>query len=394
MIDIDLNNINTDFSKIKKELELMNNSLSNNPKPSFHNYEPNLERIFELASKFANTKNFIVLGRGGSVTGIKTIYNALAKYYTNKNLYVIDTIDPEYINYVKKKCSHEDSVVIAISKSGNTVDVLENLFCFQEYSKIIVTQGGTLLEIAKNNDLELVNHPDVGGRFSAGTESALLVAALIYVDIKQILEGMNNFYNTAQELKKAKDFSAALYLAEKEGYDEVYAPVYNESLSESCELWTQLMHESVCKNKNGQTFLFMRAPECQHHSNQRYFDGKKNILGLFTRVKEARQDITLELDYKFADLEVKGFSLKNLDKESLQEALTHEYTGVKRNSDDLKIPNITLTIDKISPFSLGELIAFWNYTAVYSSYLRGVNPFNQPGVEDSKNISIAERKKN
>ena len=379
----------TDYSSIKNQYD----SLSNIPKPSFHGYSPDYDKIFEIASKYSNTKNFIILGRGGSVTGIKTIFGALAKFVTSKKVFVIDTIDPEYINYIKRICKPEDSVVVAISKSGNTIDVLENLFCFQNYTKIIVAQGGTLRELAKNNELEFISHPEIGGRFSSGTESALLVASMIFIDIKQIVSGMNNFYNDKKNLEKAKRLSSSLFIAEKQGYEEVYAPVYSEALSESCELFTQLMHESVCKQGQGQTFLFMRGPECQHHSNQRYFDGKKNILGLFTIVDNSREEISLEVDYKFSDMSVKGFELKILNGEKLQEALKHEYSGVKKHSDELKIPNATIIIDKITPFSLGELIGLWNYTAVYSSYLRGVDPFNQPGVEDSKNISIEERKK-
>jgi glucose-6-phosphate isomerase len=38
-------------------------------------------------------------------------------------------------------------------------------------------------------------------------------------------------------------------------------------------------------------------------------------------------------------------------------------------------------------------MAFWQMFAVYSSILRGVDPFNQPQVENSKNISFAKREK-
>ena len=56
------------------------------------------------------------------------------------------------------------------------------------------------------------------------------------------------------------------------------------------------------------------------------------------------------------------------------------------------LPLAALTLDQVNAHSVGEFIAFWHLFAVYSSVLRKVNPFDQPQVENSKNISWVKRK--
>jgi glucose-6-phosphate isomerase len=48
------------------------------------------------------------------------------------------------------------------------------------------------------------------------------------------------------------------------------------------------------------------------------------------------------------------------------------------------VPNIILEIDEINEYIIGELLYFFEKACGISGYLLGVNPFNQPGVEDYK----------
>ena len=48
------------------------------------------------------------------------------------------------------------------------------------------------------------------------------------------------------------------------------------------------------------------------------------------------------------------------------------------------VPNILIGIEKLSAESLGELIYFFELACAMSGNLLGVNPFNQPGVEEYK----------
>jgi glucose-6-phosphate isomerase len=46
------------------------------------------------------------------------------------------------------------------------------------------------------------------------------------------------------------------------------------------------------------------------------------------------------------------------------------------------VPNVVITLDELSDYTLGELMFFFWKSLGVSAYLLGINPFNQPGVED------------
>ena len=155
----------------------------------------------------------------------------------------------------------------------------------------------------------------------------------------------------------------------------------------------QLMHESVCKDGKGQTFYAFFGPEAQHHTNQRFLGGKKNVIGTFITVTKPENDLKIEVSDELKNIEYKGSKLDLLNGLPYQKALEAEYIGTKEDADAKGVPNLTIELDSISTKSVAELISFWHLTAFYSSNLRGVNPFDQPTVEDSKNITLEVIKK-
>ena len=48
------------------------------------------------------------------------------------------------------------------------------------------------------------------------------------------------------------------------------------------------------------------------------------------------------------------------------------------------VPNMKITIDKLDEENLGHLIYFFEKACAMSGLILGVNPFNQPGVEEYK----------
>lgn len=396
MLTLDLHTLPQKYTRLVKPLR----EIAKQQAPAFTLYEPNYELLFTLAGKYAGIANFIVVGRGGSISGFTAIFEGLAALKTTKHVYKLDTIDPDYTNFLRMRCRPDDTLVIVISKSGNTIDVLENLFSFQEYRKIICTENneGALKKICDNKELEYVEHPPIGGRFSTGTECGLLPASLIYVDITSIIAGMKSMRAQCAptvpiESNPALRLAASLYLADKDGFSEVYAPIYNRALFGSAELWTQLMHETSSKERTGQTFLFMHAPECQHHSNQKFFDGPRRMIGLFTRIEHPENECTLSLDGQAGTIKVSDLYLADIHGAKLSESMKSEWRGVQLAADNARIPNATITLDVLNPGTLGEITAFWEYVAIYSAWLRCKEPFDQPGVEESKRIARQERKR-
>ena len=349
-------------------------------------YREDLNALKPQLEEFARFNKIIVIGNGGSITSFDSYTAALRPQKPSATVW---TMEPDYINKIKSSFAKDDTLVIAISKSGNTLGLLEALFAFEGYDVLVVTnpESGTLSQVAKTKGYRIIPHPPIGGRFSGGTSSAFVPSFLTGLNVEKIQQGLSDGYNLKNEA-----YSLAKYYfdLENQGYNEVYLPIYSESLKGFQNMIIQLMHESVCKSGKGQTFYAALSPEAQHHTNQRFLGGRINVIGTFFVVNQPNENIKLSLSEETKNLEYKGKTLEVINDLELQTGLKAEYLGTKKDADEKNIPNVTIEIDKINEQSVGELLAFWHLVAFYSAILRDVDPFDQPAVERSKDIALEE----
>ena len=73
---------------------------------------------------------------------------------------------------------------------------------------------------------------------------------------------------------------------------------------------------------------------------------------------------------------VAGKSLDFVNKKAMEGTIEAHVSG--------GVPNIVITIQKLNEESIGELIYFFELACAVSGNILGVNPFNQPGVEEYK----------
>jgi len=359
--------------------------------PAFESYEPNLTEIEAAAKRFRSKKNVVVIGNGGSINNFGAFYCALG---SKKNVFLLNTLEPDVIASIKKQCRKSNTVVVPVSKSGNTVSVLEALLCFADYPVVaLTTLKGTLGELAKKKKWQYVLMPDsVGGRFAGRTACALLPCALLGYDIAAINKGakkMGEGCKASSPLEKnpAKQLAYTLFTLYEKGYHEIFMPVYSTALSGFNQLIVQLVHESCGKEGKGHTIYAALAPESQHHTNQRFFGGRQDVLGLFVKQECFMNQMKVNVPSALKDVPLKENTLSLLNGMDLAKALEFEYIGTQKDAAQSRIPNITLSVDKINEFSLGEYLTLWQYTTVYLATLFGVNPYDQPQVENSKRIS-------
>src|SRR5688500_11820574 len=83
----------------------------------FLTYVPDFAAIKQIAGKFQPIRNILLIGHGGSITSFVAMYEALKEKAT-KRAYILNTVDPDYIHELKQKLSKNETLVIAISKSG------------------------------------------------------------------------------------------------------------------------------------------------------------------------------------------------------------------------------------------------------------------------------------
>jgi glucose-6-phosphate isomerase len=395
--------VNFDASTIDRtddlDIEIKLNRMKQYPLPSFITHKPDFKNFKKSLAKYKKYKSIIVIGNGGSVNSFRAIYGSL-KSKAKKEASLLTTVEPDYIEFLKKKHSKRNTLVMAITKSGTNVAQLEAMFAFlkDSYKMLPITSDdGILSQIVKKKKLNFIMHPDIGGRFAGRSAVGFAPAMFCGIDAEEINKGCLEIYKQCSAIDAEKNpalkLSIMLYLLEKKGYTEVFVPIYSSSLAGFSTIIVQLMHESVCKNWQGQTFYTAEAPESQHHTNQRFFGGMKNVLGLFIRAENQNsKKMAVAIPKDFKALKLRSGSLADLDKVPYEKALEFEFSGTYQDAVNNKIPSIAVSVDRVDEFAVGEMLAFWQLVAMYSSWLREVNAFDQPQVESSKEISFRMRK--
>lgn len=379
VLQLEIDHVNENNRSVQK--------LPGKKKPGFSRYEPDIELIKSQKEKY-EFENLIVVGNGGSITSFRSyLYSFLPE--TDVDARIVNTVDPDFLNRITRELKPENTLVLAISKSGETATVIETvLYLLKKNYEILglTSSEGTLSKILEKQDMDYLPHPDVGGRFSGLTETGLLPAYLSGMDIDEIREGGEEIYqevNPENKYNPALNLASAFYDAESKGFDQIFTGYYSTRMFGFYPLFVQLMHETVCKNGRGQTVFGDVGPEFQHHTNQRIFGGEKNILPVVFKT-DTHEHSVIDMPEELKNVKLRGRSLGDLDGRDLQNSLDSEYRGFKQALDDEDIPNITVNLTELSYSSIGKLTGFLQYVSVYSAWLRDVNPFNQPDVEQSK----------
>ncbi len=304
----------------------------------------------------------------------------------------MSTTDPDYISELKQRLNPKDTLVLAISKSGETTTQIEALLQFADYPLLFITdENSPLAQIGKKLGAQIIDHPPIGGRFTGFTEVALLPALLCGLDARGIYEGGRSILKLYKEDNPAWQAASVLWQLEQDGYTDVFMPFYSHELFPMSAVIVQLCHESFGKAGKGQTYAAFEAPESQHHTNQRFFGGKKNIAGFFISQEHFHHHLKTQVSAALKDIEIKGRPLATIDGIPLEYSMRAEREGTIEDARQNGIPLIHLLLEQVDESELGQFLAFWQLYAVYSSLLRSVDPFDQPQVEASKIISFKKR---
>ena len=360
-------------------------------KASFMSYRPDFELMNKYRQEFDSYKNILIIAHGGSVTTFLGYYNAFIEQSTKK-AYFLSSTDPDYIYQLKRELKPSETLVVPISKSGETTTQIEALMQFTDYPMLMITgQSGTLRDIGEKLGAKFALHPTIGGRYTGLTEVALLPAVLCGFDVQALYDGAVKWYKSYSEENEIWKTASIFWQLEQKGYVDVFMPFYSHNLFPISNLIVQLCHESFGKAGKGQTYFAHEAPESQHHTNQRFFGGQKNIAGFFTTIDRFNHPTQNIFPSSLLQIKMKAHFLADIDKVPLEKSMQFEAQGTMDDAKIGSVPFAHLSMEDFSPDEIGGLVAFWQLYAVYGSALRGVNPFDQPQVENSKVISFNKR---
>ncbi len=353
----------------------------------------------------------VVVGIGGSYLGTKAVVDALSSSFDwlqskRENpviLYAGNNIGEDYIHELTDYLADKKFGIINISKSGTTTEpaiafrILKNLLVekvgVEESRKLIVavtdSSKGALRSLADSEGYKTFVIPDdVGGRYSVLTPVGLLPIAVAGLDIRKLVEGALHIEKATGEHVPFEANPPAIYAAirnelYKKGKKIEVLANYNPKLHYFAEWWKQLYGESEGKDGKG---IFPAAVDFTtdlHSMGQWIQDGERSIFETVISVKEANKEVRIPEDN--ADLDglnyLKGMRIDEVNKMAeLGTRIAHVDGGV---------PNILIEIPKLNEYFLGQLIYFFEKACGISGYMLGVNPFDQPGVEDYKSNMFA-----
>lgn len=365
-------------------------------------------RIKKAAKKIKKESDIlVVIGIGGSYLGARAVIESLTSSFYNmlsdkqrkypQILYVGNNLSPNYINELIDYIGNKDFSVNVISKSGTTTEpavafrifreILENKYGIDEArSRIYATtdkEKGALKTLAENEGYEQFVVPDnIGGRYSVLTAVGLLPIAVAGIDIDKLMEGARvgqERYNDAN-LKYNECYQYAVarnILYEKEKNIEILVN-YEPKMHYFTEWWKQLYGESEGKEEKGIFPAGVDFTTDLHSMGQYIQEGKRNLFETVICVENPNSDITIHPDDDNLDglNYLAGKGLDYVNKKAMEGTIKAHVTG--------KVPNIQITMDKLDESNLGELIYFFEKACAMSGMILGVNPFNQPGVEEYK----------
>lgn len=367
--------------------------------PYFISYNLNLKELKEKLKPFDKLGKLIVIGNGGSINS----FQAYKRAFINQKLkpsFILSTPEPDLIHHLQANFKPPETLVMAISKSGNTLETIESLLTFKDYKIITVTtrDQGLLSQLAKTKNWPIINHPEISGRFSSFTESGIAPSLFVGIKAELLTLGGKIFYQTAQTNQNSNNnlalkLAAFLKSLEEIKRPEIFFPIYSYFLEGFSTFILQILHETVGKDGKGPTCLAFLGPEWQHHTAQRFFGGRKTVGGVFITVKNSQKDLKIEIPESLEGFSFSSLKLGNLNQLSYQRSINFEAEANMEEAVAKKIPIAHIEIDKIEEKSIGEFTAFWHLVAYYLALLWRVDPFTEPAVENAKKLTFQKLEK-
>ena len=378
------NNLSLKYkSKLKKEIKDIYNNLDNR-KDTFHILSKKFILDLDKLSlkKFTRHKSIILIGMGGSVLGSKAIYSFLNKKI-KKNFLFLDNLDQSEIKKIKKKKDLKKSLFIIVSKSGNTIETLINSNLLKDkitYKNTIIIsekKENLLNTFAKKRKILWVQHKNyIGGRYSVLSEVGMIPAYLMGLKVKSFRKNLLTFFNSKKNLILVESVIKLVNIYNLRKIKSIVLLNYAPELNDFLYWCQQLIAESLGKQGKGILPVVSLAPRDHHSLMQLYLDGPKDklfyIFSLNTNKKMKINSNIFGKDFKFAEN-------KELIKiiQSQKKALTQV---LKKK----KIPFREFKINNTSEEILGELFSYFILETTLVAKLIGINPFDQPAVEEVK----------
>ena len=404
-IKVNLENTGIDNQKVmeyKEKVKKIDNELrekANDEKeflgwielPTTYNKEE-FERIKKAAEKIRNdSKVFVCIGIGGSYLGARAVIEALTDSFDKNGMqiyYAGNNLSSDYLNEMLNAIGNKDISINVISKAFRVFrEFLENKYGLEEARKrIYVTtdkEKGALKQLANEEGYETFIVPDnIGGRYSVLTAVGLLPIAVAGINIDDLMAGarMAQVKYSEPDLKynECYQYAVSRNILYDDGKEIEILANYNPKLHYFVEWWKQLFGESEGKDEKGIFPAGVDFTTDLHSMGQYIQQGQRNLIETVINVVKPQSDIEIKKDEDNLDGMnfVAGKTLDYVCKKAMEGTIQAHVNG--------GVPNVLIDLETLNEENLGALIYFFELACAMSGSILGVNPFNQPGVEEYK----------
>lgn len=382
-----------------------------------------VQEVQTLAQRITSHSDaLVVIGIGGSLLGTKAVYEALTHSFAMVNPQQLQRrpvlfwaghhMATDELSELLDALDDFTPSLLVISKSGTTTEpalafrilkqYLDSRFDPQESEARVFTitdpQSGTLLKLAQSHNYPALQIPkNVGGRYSLFTAVGLLPLAVAGINVAEFVEGARQARldtisdkNESLETNPALCYAAIRNSLYKEGFKIESLCHWTPKLRGVAEWWKQLFGESDAKGNTGLFPASVQFSTDLHSMGQYFQEGERHLFATHLRVldesslSKGTQKRKIKIPQPgLAD----GFDyLTGCNLETVQgEALL----GTSLAHADGGVPTLAWELPELSPFWLG----YWLYLNMFAcgagGLARGINPFDQPGVEAYKQNMFA-----
>ena len=347
----------------------------------------------------------ILLGTGGSSLGGQTLA-ALAESpfgprHGRPKLHFLDNIDPVTFEALLALLDLSRTGFLVVSKSGGTAETLMQFLTLlpevqrklgkeraaERFAVITEPHANPLRRLAQRHGIEILDHdPGVGGRYSALSLVGLLPAMIAGLDPVAIRQGAAEVLDRALAENPADSqpaVGAALNIAllwQKRLCTTVLMP-YIDALA-SFGLWfRQLWAESLGKDGTGSTPIRAMGTVDQHSQLQLYLAGPADKFYTLIMTPQAGKGPRVAPDL------AEDPALSYLTGRSMGDLLEAEQRATLETLASNGRPVRALVLPRLDERTMGALMMHFMLETIIAADLLGVNPFDQPAVEEGKRLA-------
>ncbi len=375
----------------------------------------------EAAERLANnTTDIAILGIGGSSLGGKALQALCPAGATGtwivegltRRIYTVQEGDqgkyprvaffdnPDPVTW-SEALAHFDlktTRFVVISKSGGTAETLIQAltaadaiekagggkYLKHHFLAITEPKKSALKDFADSVGAPVLDHPiGVGGRYSVLTVVGILPAILMGLDVEALRKGAREVLEHALETSGSvvpAATGAALHhaLAEEGRMRETVMWAYADKLHTLGAWWRQLWAESLGKDGKGSTPVAALGPVDQHSQLQLFRDGPNQAL--FTMLSSETKGKGPAAPRERAS----QLGLDYLAGRTMGDLVAAEARATAETLARNGRPVRQITMPVVDERSMGALMMHFMVETMIMGRLMGVDPFDQPGVEEGK----------